>query len=109
MSKDSLKDRVLDRLSALEKTQIWLANEMNVSPQSLNSWLKKDRIPVNHIFKVAKKLECSVSWLTGEKSHELHLSEEEKVLLQKFRALSKPEQERELTYLRGLISQENDE
>lgn len=103
---DTLKDRVMDRLSAINQTQFWLANELNVSPQSLNGWLKRNRIPVNHIFKVAEKLECSVSWLTGEKSHELQLNEREKLLLIKFRALSKDEQERELTYLRGLIAEQ---
>ena len=100
-----LREKVEDRLSAMGKKQRDLAKEVKVSPQTLNAWLKRNQIPIEHIFKVSRHLECSVSWLVGEKTHEVHLTETEKLLLSQFKALTTEQQERELAYLRSLVSE----
>lgn len=107
----SLEERLDCRLQALDKRQKWLCKKVGVSSQRVTNWKARDQIPATYLFDVAKLLKCSPEWLAGkeEDTNKIYLSEEEKVLLQKFRALSKPEQERELTYLRGLIAQENAE
>ena len=100
---NTLRERVEDRLAAVGKKQRHLAAEVQVTPQALNLWLKRNQIPIEHIFKVSQQLECSVSWLVGEKSYEVNLSETEKLLLSKFKQLTPEEQARELAYLRDLV------
>nr|BAR33269.1 DNA-binding protein [uncultured Mediterranean phage uvMED] len=104
---NTLRERVEDRLAAIGKKQRQLAKEVKVTPQTLNAWLKRNQIPIEHIFKVSQHLECSVSWLAGQKSYEVHLSENEKLLLSRFKELTQDQQERELAYLRSLVSQSN--
>lgn len=108
-----LKTKIEDKLESKDRNKSWLARQVGVSRQVLSAWLVKNKVPSNHLKKVAKALDCTTDWLLADyyatEVRSNQLSETEKMLLQKFRSLPKDLQERELTYLRGLVAKEADE
>lgn len=62
-------DRLLDRLKSKHLRKADFARLLGITPQVLNSWFSRGKIPGNMLFKVSKTLDCSVTWLaTGEGS-----------------------------------------
>lgn len=109
-NKMDFSEKIEDRLDTLDRNKAWLARQLKVSRQSLSGWLSRGQAPTRYVNKIANILGCSTDWLLAEdlktdiKAYQL--SEREKLLLLKFRTLSKDEQERELTYLRGLTAEQ---
>ena len=59
----NLKERFLFRLDEMRLNQVKVASMLDINPQSLTGWFKRENIPVIHLFNVARLLKCSPEWL----------------------------------------------
>ena len=59
--------RLVERQKQLKITQAKMAEIINVSPGTMSSYLKQDKLPtLEKTMEIAKALDVSVGWLCGE-------------------------------------------
>lgn len=59
-------DRIRERLDALDRSQGWLAREVDLSPQAISKMIAGGTADSPKLYQIARALETSVEFLTGE-------------------------------------------
>jgi len=71
MEENILGRRIKKRLRALNKTQGWLAEKLDVTDNAISKWIKGDSGPTfSNLKAMGKVLECSVGYLAGDETDE---------------------------------------
>ena len=73
----NIKERVKSALTELAspKTQVELAAYLDVHPRSMNRYLNQGHIEHDKLISIAKFLDCTPSYLTGESDNKGHFSD----------------------------------
>lgn len=63
--------RIAARLADIKQNQTWLAERLDLSNEAISKWARGDGGPkYAHLLQMAKELDCSVGYLTGDQADE---------------------------------------
>lgn len=63
--------RIAARLADIKQNQTWLAERLSLSTEAISKWARGDGGPKYvHLLQMAKELDCSVGYLTGDQADE---------------------------------------